>query len=176
VLAEAGDSINRVVDSGSTELGNKLGPLLCQFAPQKKFDESDFGMFLELLPKKLDGRALRHVVEVRSDTLKTPAFIALQRKFAIPVVYAEHDSYAEIADIIGDFVYARLQKGNEKLKAGYPPEALDAWTARAKTWIKGRQSSDLPRVDKTPASKIPHDVFIFSSTKPSFARRPLPWR
>jgi uncharacterized protein YecE (DUF72 family) len=176
VLAEAGDSINRFVGSGITELGNKLGPLLWQFAPHKKFDESDFGKFPELPPKKLDGRALRYVVEFRSDTLKTPAFIALLRKFTIPVVYAEHDSYAEIADIAGDFVYARLQKCNEKLKAGYPPEALDGWAARAKIWIKGRQPSGLPRVDKTPASKIPPNFFIFSSTKPSFARRPLPWR
>ena len=161
VLADAGDSIKRFLDSGITELGDKLGPLLWQFAPHKKFDEADFGKFLELLPKKLDGRALRHVVEVRSDTFKTPAFIALLRKFAIPVVYAEHESYAEIADITGDFVYARLQKGDEKLKAGYTPKALDGWAARAKTWLKGGQPADLPRVDKKPARKTPRDVFIY---------------
>jgi uncharacterized protein YecE (DUF72 family) len=161
VLADAGDSIKRFLDSGITELGDKLGPLLWQFAPHKKFDEADFGRFLDLLPDKFDGRALRHVVEVRSETFKTPVFIALMRKYAIPVVYAEHDSYVEIADITGEFVYARLQKGNEKLKAGYPPKALDAWAARAKTWTKGGQPADLPRVDKKPAPKTPRDVFIY---------------
>ena len=161
MLAEAGDSINRFLDSGITELGDKLGPLLWQFAPYKKFDEKDFGDFLKLLPKTFHGRALRHVVEVRNDTFKTPIFITLLRKFAIPAVYAEHESYAEIADITGGFVYARLQKGNEKLKAGYPPKALDAWAARAKTWAKGGQPSDLPQVVKKPAAKTPRDVFIY---------------
>jgi uncharacterized protein YecE (DUF72 family) len=40
VLAEAGDSLKRFLDSGVTELGDKLGPLLWQFAPFKKFDEA----------------------------------------------------------------------------------------------------------------------------------------
>src|SRR6266478_6540435 len=44
------------------ELGDRLGPVLWQFAPTKKFDQADFGKFLELLPRKLEGRALRHVV------------------------------------------------------------------------------------------------------------------
>lgn len=161
VLAEAGDSIKRFLDSGITELGDKLGPLLWQFAPYKTFDEADFGQFLELLPDKIDGRALRHVVEVRNDSFKTPAFIAMLRKRNIAVCYAEHDTYTEIADVTADFVYARLQKGNEKLKAGYPPKALDAWATRAKTWAKGGQPSDLPRVDKKPATKTPRDVFIY---------------
>ena len=144
-----------------TELGTHLGPLLWQFAPYKKFDEADFGKFLELLPKTFDGHTLRHVVEVRNDSFKTGAFIALLRKFGIAVVYAEHDSYTEIADVTADFVYARLQKGDEKLKAGYPPKALDAWAARAKTWAQGGEPKDLPRVDKKSAAKKPRDTFIY---------------
>ena len=161
VLAEAGDSIKRFLDSGITELGAKLGPLLWQFAPTKKFDQADFGAFLALLPKSLNGHSLRHVVEVRHDSFKTAAFIALLRKFAIPVVFSEHETYPAIADITGDFIYARLQKGNEKLKAGYPPKALDAWAARAKTWAKGGEPADLPRVDKKPAPKKPRDIFLY---------------
>lgn len=162
VLSEAGDSIKRFLDSGITELGPKLGPLLWQFAPTKKFDATDFGGFLELLPKMLDGHRLRHVVEVRNDSFKTPEFIALCRKDNVAICYAEHDSYTEIADITGDFIYARLQKGDEKLKAGYPPKALDAWAARAKTWAKGGTPADLPRVDKKAApAKTPRDTFIY---------------
>ena len=72
VLAEAGDSIKRFFNSGVLELGDKLGPMLWQFAPTKKFDAADFGAFLELLPAKLDGRKLRHVVEVRHDSFCVP--------------------------------------------------------------------------------------------------------
>jgi uncharacterized protein YecE (DUF72 family) len=161
VLAEAGDSINRFLDSGVTELGAHLGPLLWQFTPWKKFDEVDFGKFLEFLPPKFDGRPLRHVVEIRSDSFKTPAFIALVRKFGIGIVYAEHDTYTEIADVTADFVYARLQKGDEKLKAGYPPKAIELWSKRAQTWASGGEPKDLPKVDKKAAPKKPRDVFLY---------------
>jgi len=161
VLSEAGDSIKRFLDSGVTELGSRLGPLLWQFAPTKKFDEKDFGGFLELLPNNFDGHPLRHVVEVRHDSFKTPAFPALLRRFSIPVVFAEHDKYPAIADITGDFIYARLQKGDEKLKAGYASKALDSWAARAKTWAQGGEPKDLARIEKAYATKRPRDVFVY---------------
>jgi uncharacterized protein YecE (DUF72 family) len=161
VLSEAGDSVKRFLDSGITELGDKLGPLLWQLAPHKKFDEADFGKFLELLPAEFEGRRLRHVVEVRNDSFKAPGFTALLRKFGIAVAYAEHDTYTEVADVTADFVYARLQKGDEKLKAGYPAKALDAWAQRAKTWARGGKPDDLPRIGKPAAKKQPRDVFLY---------------
>jgi uncharacterized protein YecE (DUF72 family) len=66
-----------------------------------------------------------------------------------------------MADITADFVYARLQKGNEKLKAGYPPKALDQWAKRAKTWAQGGEPKDLPKVGNATAAKQPRDVFIY---------------
>ena len=161
VLRDAGDSIKRFLNSGVTELGPRLGPLLWQFTPYKKFDEADFGAFLELLPKTFDGHSLRHVVEVRHYSFKTPAFVTLLREFEVPVVFAEHDTYPAIADVTGHFVYARLQKGDEKLKDGYPPKALDGWAARGKTWAQGGEPTDLPRVATTSAEKKPRDVFIY---------------
>ncbi len=162
VLAEAGDSIARFLDSGITELGDRLGPLLWQFAPTKKFDAGDFGAFLELLPAKQDGRPLRHVVEVRHDSFCTPDFIALLRSFNTPVVFSEHATYPAISDITGDVVYARLQKGQETLATGYAPKALDAWAARAKLWAKGGAPDDLPVVDATSKpARQPREVFIY---------------
>jgi uncharacterized protein YecE (DUF72 family) len=162
VLAEAGDSIKRFLDSGLLELGDHLGPLLWQFAPTKKFDEVDFGGFLEHLPPTLDGRKLRHVVEVRHDSFCTPTFLALLRKFAVPVVFSEHDRYPAIADLTGDFVYARLQKGKETIKTGYPPNALAAWADRVRLWAKGGEPEDLPHVDPAvqPNAK-PRDAFAY---------------
>ncbi len=75
--------------SGFSELGDKLGPILWQFAPFKKFDAGDFGGFLALLPRELDGRRLMHVVEVRSETFLVPEFVDLLRKHEVAVVYAE---------------------------------------------------------------------------------------
>ncbi|MGB3864199.1 MAG: DUF72 domain-containing protein [Xanthobacteraceae bacterium] len=161
VLAEAGDSVRRFYDSGVLELGDRLGPVLWQFAPTKKFDEADFAAFLELLPRKLDGRNLRHVVEVRHDSFRAPAFIDLLRRFKIPVVFSEHATYPAIADITGDFVYARLQKGRDDLATGYPPKALDAWARRLETWAAGGEPDDLPRVTTTPPEAKQRDVFAY---------------
>src|SRR6266850_756070 len=143
VLREAGDSIQRFIGSGVLELGDRLGPLLWQFAPTKKFDEADFGGFLELLPEKADGRSLRHVVEVRHDSFRDPAFIALLRKFEVAMVYAEHATYPGIPDVTADFVYARLQKGKDDIPTAYPPAALDAWAGRARSWAEGGEPDDL---------------------------------
>jgi uncharacterized protein YecE (DUF72 family) len=162
VLAEAGDSLKRFFDSGVLELGDRLGPILWQFAPTKKFDEADFGGFLELLPPALDGRKIRHVVEVRHDSFKTPAFAALLRKFAVPVVFSEHASYPAIADITGDFLYARLQKGQDSIATGYPPKALDQWAERARIWATGGEPDDLPRIESAGKAKPqPRDVFLY---------------
>jgi uncharacterized protein YecE (DUF72 family) len=161
VLAEAGESINRFIGSGVLELGDHLGPLLWQMAPFKKFDEADFGKFLELLPHEVGKQKLRHVVEVRHDSFKTPTFIALLRNFNIGIVYSEHETYPEIADLTSDFVYARLQKGDDSIKTGYPPKQLDAWTKRIQLWADGGEPDDLPRVDKTSAPKTPRDVFAY---------------
>jgi uncharacterized protein YecE (DUF72 family) len=162
VLAEAGDSIKRFLDSGVTELGSRLGPLLWQFAATKKFDEADFGKFLELLPPSLDGVRLRHVVEPRHASFCTPAFIALLRKFSIPAVCAEHETYPAFPDPVGDFVYARLQKGRDDIETGYPPKALDQWAERARTWAKGGAPKDLELIDaKRKAKAEPRDVFVY---------------
>ena len=98
VLAEAGDSIKRFLDSGVTELGEHLGPLLWQFSPFKKFDPADFGKFLEALPEKFDGHTLRHVIEVRHPSFLMPEFIAMLRQFKMAPVYTDHATYPNIAD------------------------------------------------------------------------------
>jgi uncharacterized protein YecE (DUF72 family) len=162
VLAEAGDSIKRFLGSGVLELGDRLGPILWQFAPTKKFDEADFGRFLEQLPPELDGRRIRHVVEVRHDSFRSPAFVALLRRFAVPVVFAEHHAYPAIADLAGDFVYARLQKGEDTIETAYPAAALDQWARRIGEWTAGREPDDLPLVDGAPRpAATARDAFVY---------------
>jgi uncharacterized protein YecE (DUF72 family) len=160
VLKEAGESIERFLNTGVTELGGKLGPLLWQFAPFKKFDEADFGGFLELLPGTFDGHRLRHVIEVRHDSFKTPVFTALLRKFGMAAVYTDHATYPNIADVTADFVYARLQQGDDDVPTAYPPKRISEWAARLKLWAQGKEPSDLPRVDAK-AKPAPRDVFAY---------------
>ena len=162
VLAEAGDSLKYFFNTGVLELGDRLGPFLWQFAPTKKFDEADFGAFLELLPQKLEGKPMRHVAEVRHDSFNTPAFPALLRKFSVAAVYAEHAKYPGIADVTADFIYARLQKGEDDIPTAYPPKALDAWSRRLKLWAEGKEPDDLPKLDAKHKPKAqPRNVFAY---------------
>jgi uncharacterized protein YecE (DUF72 family) len=161
VLAEAGPSIERFFSSGLSELKQKLGPILWQFAPTKAFDPDDFAAFLALLPKTLDGLSLRHVVEVRHESFLAPEFIALLRRHSVAVALIESDKHPLIADVTGDFVYARLQDTSEKLATGYPPAALDAWAKRAKTWAAGGIPDDPPTIAAPPPKKTKRDVFLY---------------
>jgi uncharacterized protein YecE (DUF72 family) len=164
VLKESGDSIKRFLDSGVTELGERLGPLLWQFAPTKKFDAADFGGFLELLPDKFGGHELRHVIEVRHDSFCTAEFIEMLRRFAVPVVFTDHVKYPNIADLTGDFVYARLQRGKDTTPTAYRPQDIKAWAGRLRTWAEGRAPDDLPHIETARARQsktAPREVFAY---------------
>jgi uncharacterized protein YecE (DUF72 family) len=162
VLAETGKFIERFLGSGLSELGDRQGPVIWQFAPFKKFDPDDFAKFLALLPHELDGRTLNHVVEVRNKSFETPRFVELLREQGVSAAYSDAASWPNIADLSGDVVYARLQQGDDKLDAAYPAKELDDWAARAKIWAQGEAPQDLKLLAPATASKPrPRDVFIY---------------
>jgi uncharacterized protein YecE (DUF72 family) len=131
-LATAGPSIERFFASGVLELAGKLGPILWQFAPFRHFDEAAFAAFLELLPRAIDGRALRHVVEVRHASFATAAFADLLRRHGVAVALVDDEKYPAIDEITAEFVYARLRRCSLDEPVGYSPQALDLWAVRAR--------------------------------------------
>ncbi len=162
VLAEAGESMAKFFAQGLEELGDKLGPIVWQFARTKKFDPDDFEAFLKLLPEKLHGRVLRHVLEVRQSSFAVPEFVALARKYKTAICYAHHHDYPEFADVTSDLVYARLQKGEDSIPTAYAPDVLDKWAARARLWAEGSQPDDLPLADPSrKPEKHARDVFVY---------------
>ncbi|WP_349434367.1 DUF72 domain-containing protein [Pararhizobium sp. A13] len=166
VLGEAGESISRFLGQGLTELGPRLGPILWQFMPTKKFDADDFGAFLALLPEKQDGLTLRHVVEVRHPSFRTPEFIALLARYNVAVVCADHAEYPMIADVTSDFVYARLQTGSDDVETCYDEKRLDLWADRLKNWASGGVVDELEfGAPSHKPEKKPRDVFAFFITE-----------
>jgi uncharacterized protein YecE (DUF72 family) len=160
VLAQAGDSITRFFDSGVTELKQKLGPVNWQFMATKKFDPADFAAFLRLLPRKVNGQKIRHVVEVRHDSFKDKAFIELCRSQDVGIVFAVDSEFPLIADVTTDFVYARLMGTAAKEKLGYPAAMLKTWAERARDWETGA-SPKASMLVAPPAPKKKRDVFLF---------------
>ena len=160
-LAETGNFIERFIGSGLSELGEKLGPVLWQFPPFKRFDADDLGKFLDLLPRELDGRKLDHVIEARHASFGTPVFVKRLRDAGVGAVYTDAETWPNIPDATGDVAYARLQRGNDKLEAAYPAEELNAWAVRAKQWAKGEVPDDLPLIRNNQTKAAPRDVFVY---------------
>ena len=137
VLAEGGDSIRTFLEQGFTELGDRLGPVLWQFAATKQFDRDDFVRFLDLIPDMQDGVPLRHALEPRHESFRDPTFYELARARNMAIVFADDEEFPCIDKPTADFAYARLQRSVEKLKNGYPPAALDEWANKARGWADG---------------------------------------
>ncbi len=161
VLAEAGPSINKFFESGVGELKAKLGPILWQLPPFKKYDAGDIAAFLSLLPQSIDGKTLRHVLEVRHESFQTQDFILQARKANIGVVLADNPKYPLIADITSDFVYLRLQDANAEIETGYGPEPLKMWAKLARAWESGGETEQFPLFAPCGKPRKSRDVFVY---------------
>lgn len=161
VLAEAGESVGKFLGQGISELGERLGPILWQFMPTKKFDPDDFAGFLKLLPDKLDGLALSHVVEARNETFAVPEFVQLCRKHGVAICVSENENYPIIPDVTGDIVYARLLSGSDDIATCYASRDLDAWAARFAAYAQGGAPGDLTPIDAAKPEQKARDVYAF---------------
>jgi uncharacterized protein YecE (DUF72 family) len=160
-LAEAGESVERFVGSGIAELGPKLGPIVWQLAPTKRFDPEDLSAFFQLLPAAVDGIALRHVLEVRHPSFRDASYVRLARKHRVTTVFTDSQEYPSFADLTGDVLYARLMRADAAQATGYPSDELDRWAERAREWSQGGEPADLPRVEPAAAHSGSRDVFLF---------------
>jgi uncharacterized protein YecE (DUF72 family) len=160
VLGEAGPSIDKFLNQGLVELGDRLGPLMWQFMPTKRFEPDDFAAFLALLPAKHEGVALRHVVESRHESFADPAFVELCRKHGVAICSSENENYPLIADVTADFVYLRLLGGSDDIETCYPPAELDRWAKRLQIFAAGEVPDDLSPVAGG-APKAARDVYAY---------------
>jgi uncharacterized protein YecE (DUF72 family) len=135
-LADAGDGLAGFFAQGFSALGPKLGPILWQLTPWRKFDAGDIAGFIDLLPQELDGITLRHAIEPRNESFRDEKFFDLCRARNIAVVLEDSDDYPAIEADTADFAYARFQRMSEDVPTGYDDAALDGFAAKAREWRK----------------------------------------
>jgi uncharacterized protein YecE (DUF72 family) len=165
-LTDASQSVQRFLATGVTALGDKLGPLLWQFPPTRAFDPVALRPFLEALPERHDGRALRHVIEARHASFADPAWITLLREFGVANAIVESDKHSLSADVTGSFLYARLERNAADATEGYDSPALDQWAARFRLWAAGKTVKDLPRLGPAARARaVECFVFFISGEK-----------
>lgn len=172
--------------SGILNLKDKLGPFLWQFPPNFQWDAGRFAAFLDMLPRdteqalrlarrrdaRMRGRCrlaidacrpLRHAVEIRHDSFRDEAFVALLRKHGVALVVADTaGKWPLVEDLTADFVYIRLHGAEELYASGYTDEALDRWAARIRAWRSGTQPEDAACISAKPARpRRSRDVYCY---------------
>jgi uncharacterized protein YecE (DUF72 family) len=172
--------------SGVLALGEKLGPILWQLPPQLGFQSDRIEAFLEMLPRdtqeavnvakrhddRLKGRnylktdakrPLRHAMEVRHETFRTPAFVEMLRTHDVALVNADTaGKWPHMEDVTADFVYARLHGDEQLYVSGYTDAALDRWAAKFKRWQSGVEPKDAECVLDKPAKRVAsRDVYVY---------------
>ncbi|WP_210649411.1 DUF72 domain-containing protein [Nocardioides sp. SYSU D00065] len=146
--------------SGVLSLGPRLGPLLWQLPPNLGFHPDRLAAFFDLLPRttgeasayaaahhdatKLKepadtatplDRPLRHVLEVRHLSFRTPEFCELLRAHDIGMVVADSaGTWPMFDEITSDVAYVRLHGDTELYASGYSEAALDHWAAKVRAW------------------------------------------
>jgi uncharacterized protein YecE (DUF72 family) len=147
--------------SGPLALGPKLGPFLWQFPPQFAFNADRLEEFFNLLPQttaaaaelarrhddRLQGRAftepvrhrpLRHAVEIRHESFRSPEFMKLLRRYNIANVVADTVDWPRLMDVTSDFVYCRLHGSEVLYTSGYTDIDLELWATRIASWARGQ--------------------------------------
>lgn len=170
---------------GLLRLGPKLGPVLWQFPPSFRNDPERLETFFASLPRdteaaaalaarhdeRLEGRAwtttdarrrIRHVMEIRHDSFRTPDFVAQLRRHDVGLVVSDSVDWPCLMDVTSDLVYLRLHGSEELYASGYDDAALDRWAARVAAWATGTEPHDAARLsnDPPPAARS-RDVFVF---------------
>lgn len=182
-LRDAEAALANFFASGMLRLGRKLGPFLWQLPPNFRFDPERIEAFARALPsdtdaaaslacahdarmtgrawtKPLIGMTLRHAMEIRNETFKTPEFIAILRRYNLALVVADTVEWPLLGDLTSDFVYCRLHGSEQLYASGYDDAALDTWAARVRRWLAGDDVDDLPHL-AAPAKPKPRDVFVY---------------
>jgi uncharacterized protein YecE (DUF72 family) len=159
-LGEAREAIARFLENGPASLGRKLGPIVWQFAPTKRFVADEFEGFLAAPPERLGTQRLRHALDVRHASFDDDRFLQMAHRYRAAAIHTDTDNVPRFADITADFVYARLRNAQSQLKSGYSPAALRRWADAARSWRRGETPRGMrPRLP--PAAIQPRDTYVY---------------
>ncbi|BDU17403.1 DUF72 domain-containing protein [Lysobacter auxotrophicus] len=159
-LAKTGPQIEDFL-GGIASLGDRLGPIVWQFDANQKIQREPFAQFLSMLPTQVEGRPLRHVLDVRDPKFVDADYIALARSHRMATVFTDSDEHPSFSDVTADFVYARLMRSRSDIPTGYTDAELATWAKRAHEWATGAQPPGLPTLAKDAAPKQTRDVYVF---------------
>jgi len=185
-LQDPEPALARFFASGPLQLGEKLGPIVWQLPPGFKFDASRLEAFFKVLPRdthealalaarappvrdrrfgtppRVPLRPLRHAIEIRHESFRTPEFVELLRAHGVALCCADTVAWPRLMDVSADFVYCRLHGSKVLYASGYGEKELRAWARRVVAWARGGEPEDAERVIDRPARRRrARDVYVY---------------
>jgi uncharacterized protein YecE (DUF72 family) len=138
----------------------RLGPILWQLPPSRSFDADDLAAFLDTLPRELDGRRIAACPGSTPRQFLCERYVTLARSHAVPTVFTDSPEYPSLADLTGDFTYARLMRSADEIP---PVTHRQHWTVGPNVRVLGcrerhRRTATCRRIA---ACKQSRDVFVF---------------
>ncbi|HUN70592.1 MAG TPA: DUF72 domain-containing protein [Burkholderiales bacterium] len=185
-LKDPEPALARFFASGPLQLGEKLGPIVWQLPPTFKFDAPRLEAFFKTLPRdthaalalagqapavrgrrfpvprRVPLRPLRHAVEIRHESFRTPEFTHLLRSQHVALCCADTVEWPRLMDVTADFIYCRLHGSKVLYASGYGEKALKTWARRVVAWARGGEPEDAERATDRPAPKRKtRDVYVY---------------
>jgi uncharacterized protein YecE (DUF72 family) len=148
--------------AGVLALDQKLGPILWQLPPNLGFNADRMDAFFAQLPRSAgsaaeiaahhdqrvpDDRALtkavhpryrlRHAIEPRHESFRTPEFYRLLRRYKMALVISDNPGKWPIfTEITTDLMYLRLHGHDQLYVSGYSDHELDEWATKIRSWTE----------------------------------------
>ena len=183
-LRDARKPLANFFAQGLFSLGPKLGPILWQLPPNFTFNADQIEGFFSLLPHdtieaaalaleyddRMQGRTvlepklvapIRHTMEIRNESFRTPEFIALLRKYNVALCCADTVGWPRLMDVTSDFMYLRMHGEGELYVSGYDADSLDIWARRIRAWASGNEPEDAERVCEASPPSRGRDIFLY---------------
>ncbi len=177
--------LGRFLASGLLALGPKLGPVLWQLPPNLGWDPERIEGFLRLLPRSTgaaavlaadhtdrvpdpctvtdEDRPMRHALEVRHPSFRTPELVALLRSYDVALVVSDGaGEFPCFDDVTADLVYVRLHGHEELYRSGYDAAAIDGWAGKVAAWAAGEAPATPDTIAPSePPPSGPREVLVY---------------
>ena len=146
-------------------------------AAARRFDADDLAPFLDALPRTLNGQPLRHALEVRHPSFLCSAYVELARAHAVATVFTDSPDYPSLADLTGEFIYARLMRSRSAVATGYPADELHDLGRPRAAMARRRRSGRPAACGQAGANGRPRAMCSCISSAPArSATPPRRWR
>ena len=157
----------------------KLGPLVWQFMPTKRFEAGRLrGVPRAAARMRLDGRPLRHVLDVRHESFLSPQYLALARRYQAATVFTDSDDYPTLRRHHRRLrLLPRMMRTDAALPEGCTPQAL-AQIAACATAVARRRRAGGPAAHRGGAAADRARATCSCSSSAARRRRrpPRRWR